>query len=142
MTRVLSTERVPAAERFAYWREIICDVFVQLDAEPVVPARFDGRIDTTEMGTVDVSQVVAGPEHVVRSPRQIAKAKEECFLVSVQMAGTGVVVQDGREAPLARGDFVLYDTTRPYLLHFDGNFTQIVLQMPREVLDDRCPGLD
>jgi AraC-like DNA-binding protein len=142
MTRVFSTRQVSAADGFAYWREIICDVFVQLDAEPIGAGEFLGSISTTDVGPVTVSSVDARRHHVARSPRQIAKAAREDFLVSVQMSGCGVATQDGREAGLTAGDFVLYDTTRPYDLHFNDTFKQIVLQMPRAALDDRCLGLD
>jgi AraC-like DNA-binding protein len=142
MTRVFSTRQVSTPDRFAYWREIVCDVFVQLDAEPIGAGEFVGSISTTDVGPITVSSVDARPHHVARSPRQIAKADREDFLVSVQMSGYGVATQDGREAGLTAGDFVLYDTTRPYDLHFSDTFKQTVLQMPRAALDDRCLGLD
>jgi AraC-like DNA-binding protein len=44
------------------------------------------------------------------------------------------VVQDGRSARLAPGDFALYDSTRPYALHFDGAFQQYVLKLPGPTL--------
>ena len=87
MTRVFSTRQVSAADGFAYWREIICDVFVQLDAEPIGAGEFLGSISTTDVGPVTVSSVDARRHHVARSPRQIAKAAREDFLVSVQMSG-------------------------------------------------------
>lgn len=142
LTRTLSTDTLRAEDRFAYWREIICDVFVQLDAEPVDGPGFEGRVTTTQLGAVEISTVAAGGQHVVRSPRQIAKTGSEEFLVSLQVKGIGEATQDGRRAPLRCGDFVLYDSTRPYELHFDAPFTQIVTQIPRARLDERCPGVD
>jgi len=136
---VFATAAVRADERFAYWREAICDVFVHLDADPLVrpvPA-FRGRIATRGTGPVRVSEVAADPQHVVRSPRQIARDPEDALLVSLQVDGTGRVEQDGRVAALAPGDLALYDSARPYVLHFDGAFRQHVLQFPRAALRER-----
>ncbi len=136
---VFATAAVRADERFAYWREAICDVFVHLDADPLVRPvpSFRGRIATRGTGQVRVSEVAADPQHVVRSPRQIARDPEDALLVSLQVDGSGRIEQDGRVAALAPGDLALYDSARPYVLHFDGAFRQQVLQFPRAALRER-----
>lgn len=144
---VYTTDVVPPRARFAYWREAICDVFVSLDAErpagPHPPALgFSGRIACTAAGSVRLSEVTSDPQHVVRSPRQIARSSEDDFLVSLQVSGRGRVEQDGRSAALVPGEFALYDSTRPYVLHFDGAFRQLVLQFPRSALRARLEGAD
>lgn len=144
---VYTTDVVPPRARFAYWREAICDVFVSLDAErPAAPqpwARdFSGRITCTAAGSVRLSEVTSDAQHVVRSPRQIARSSEDDFLVSLQVSGRGRVEQDGRSAALVPGEFALYDSTRPYVLHFDGAFRQLVLQFPRSALRARLEGAE
>ena len=78
--------------------------------------------------------VASGAQKVLRTPRQIARAKDDYFLVSIQTHGNGVLRQDGRDALLSPGDFALYDSTRAYELHFEGDFQQIVLKLPGEQL--------
>lgn len=68
------------------------------------------------------------------SPAQIAKATKDFFLISLQLAGNGSVLQDSRCAHLKPGQLALYDTTRSYALLFTQAFRQMVLQMPRERL--------
>lgn len=142
MAIVLSTADVHARDRLAYWREMICDVFVGLDCTALAGGPFRGRIATQPASHVTFSDVDSQPQHVVRSRRQIAKSTEDYFLASVQLAGEGVVVQDGREARLAPGDLALYDSTRPYVLHFEGDFRQLVLQAPRAALRARLGAAD
>ncbi|MBI3374544.1 MAG: helix-turn-helix domain-containing protein [Betaproteobacteria bacterium] len=135
MSQLLSTDAVAAGERLALWTDLICDVYVQLDCEPVGERQaFNGSIRRDTLATLDVSQVTSTPQHVRRTSRQIAKATEDSFLVSIQSAGLGVVRQDGREAMLRPGDFALYDSTRPYELLFEGDFQQFVLMLPGETL--------
>ena len=136
MAEVLSTREVAAREQFSFWREIICDVFVQLDCERLGTGNFAGRLVNRRAGPLQLTEVGADAQHVVRSRRQIAKGREDDFLVSLQLTGTGVIAQDGREAVLRQRDFALYDSTRPYELHFDEPFSQLVIQMPRAMLRD------
>jgi AraC-like DNA-binding protein len=136
MALQLTTDDVNAHERFAYWRELICDVFVGLDAER--PGRgFTGSLLSTRSGPLQRTEVRSVGQHVVRSPRQIERGTGEDVLVSVQRAGRGLVRQDGREALLASGQLALYDAARPYTLTFDGPFAQTVFQMPRALLTER-----
>jgi AraC-like DNA-binding protein len=142
MTAVLSTADVHARDRLAYWREMICDVFVGLDCTSLARGPFRGRIATHDAESVTFSDVDSQPQHVVRSRRQIAKSTDDYFLVSLQLAGEGFVLQDGREARLGPGDLALYDSTRPYILHFEGDFRQLVLQAPRAALRARLGAAD
>jgi AraC-like DNA-binding protein len=136
-TALFSTDAVAPRDRFAYWREAVCDVFVQLECERVGREPFAGAITTRPFGALTLSEVAARPQHVVRSRRQIARAREDDLLVSVQLDGGGTIAQDGHVARLGLGDFCLYDSARPYTLHFEGPFRQLVLQFPRARLIER-----
>jgi AraC-like DNA-binding protein len=138
MLQVLSTDSVAPRERLALWTDLICDVYVQLDCDALVaPDAFQGDIRKDRLATLDLSQVTSCPQDVRRTSRQIAKANEEYFLVSIQTQGTGRVRQDGREAVLRPGDFALYDSTRPYELLFEEEFQQFVLMLPGATLRTR-----
>lgn len=130
----LTTSTVPTGEAFAYWREMICATFVRLAAEPVAADRFSGRIEHVPLGDIELSAVVAGSQHVRRTRSLIAQGDEEYLLASIQRQGTGRVEQDGRAATLSPGDLAFYDSTRPYTLHFDEPFHQLVVQIPKRAL--------
>ncbi len=130
----LATSAVSAGEAFAYWREMICATFVRLAAEPTAAGRFSGRIEHVPMGDLELSAVVAGGQHVRRTRSLIAQGSEEYLLASIQRSGTGRVEQDGRTALLSPGDMAFYDSTRPYTLHFDEPFHQLVVQVPKREL--------
>jgi AraC-like DNA-binding protein len=130
----LTTSTVPTGEAFAYWREMICATFVRLSAEPVTAGRFSGRIEYVPLGDIELSAVVAGSQHVRRTRLLIAQGNEEYLLASIQQQGTGRVEQDGRAATLSPGDLAFYDSTRPYTLHFDNPFHQLVVQISKRDL--------
>ena len=132
-----STEDVTETSRLEYWIDMICDEFVQLDCSTDLKTDFEGEIRGCELDTMRVSEVGASQQHVTRSKKQIAKSTEREFLLSLQLEDVGIVNQDGRIAELHPGDFALYDSTRPYTLHFDRPFRQIVLQIPYDSLAEQ-----
>lgn len=135
MSRTISTAQVAAASRLAFWTDLVCDTFVQLQCEaPAGVDRVEGEIVADELATLRLSRVTATAQQVRRTPGLIARASADHFLVSIQTRGRGVVSQDGRDALLGPGDFALYDSTRPYQLSFDDAFQQIVLMLPGPTL--------
>ena len=132
-----STEDVAEKERLEYWIDMICDEFVQLDCSSDEKTDFKGELRGCELDNIRVSEVGASRQHVTRSKKQIAKSTESEFLLSLQLEDVGIVNQDGRIAELHPGDFALYDSTRPYTLHFDRPFRQIVLQIPYDSLAEQ-----
>jgi hypothetical protein len=50
------------------------------------------------------------------------------------LAGTGLLIQDDREAVLTPGDLAVYDTDRPYSLVFDEDFRTMVVMFPKHLL--------
>jgi AraC-like DNA-binding protein len=138
MTTVWSTDNVPRRERLSYWTDAVCDTYVQLGCDvPGETKDISGEIRLAQLATLGLSRVTATSQWVRRTPDRIARATEDYFIVSIQSAGTGRVVQDGRSALLRPGDFALYDSTRPYELIFTDDFQQYVLQLPGAVLRSR-----
>lgn len=134
MSKLFSTTQVQPRERLSYWVDAVCDTYVQLDCDAPDSSTFNGEIQLDTLATLGLSRVTASAQRVCRTPAKIARATEDYFLVSIQTAGTGVVLQDGRSAVLRPGDFALYDSTRPYELVFDGDFQQYVLRLPGPTL--------
>ena len=141
-TTVLSTAQVSPRERVPFWREVICETYVELSCECPRDRAFDGSITLRSLPGVDLSNVDASAQTVSRGRREIAASSDEYFLMSVQLAGSGVVVQRGREARLAVGDAALYTSTEPYELRFGGDFAQLVARMPKRSTLARIPGAD
>src|SRR5271170_6574217 len=101
MQKLWSTETVESRDRLSYWIEAVCDTYVQLDCDtPQREAIFRGEIEGGQLATLGLSRVSASSQRVRRTPTKIAQATEDYFLVSIQVAGQGTIVQDGRVAEL------------------------------------------
>jgi AraC-like DNA-binding protein len=135
MQAQLSTHGVEPSQRLAFWTDMVCSTYVQLECDAAAGATtIEGQISAQQVATLQLSQVVSTPQIVRRTAAKIARSAEDYFLVSIQTRGEGLIAQDGRMARLAIGDFALYDSTRPYELRFEAPFEQIVLRLPGATL--------
>ena len=134
---LLSTESVRERERLDYWRDIVCDTFVELECRAGADRGFYGSIESRDLGDIRLAKVSSTAQHVVRTSSRIARSDLEYFFLSLQLHGRGCHKQDGRIAHLTPGDFAIYDTTRPYELLFGDPFSQLVLCLPRDIVRSR-----
>jgi AraC-like DNA-binding protein len=134
MKTVLTTIAIAEPKRFQFWQDAVCDTFVELDCKTYADRPFFGELATTHCDGLHFSRVRADGQIVTRTRTRISRAREEVMLISLQVSGTGIICQDGREARLQPGDFACYDSTRPYTLKFDDAFEQLVLHMPRDAM--------
>ena len=141
MAERLSTSCVKSAEAFSYWADLICEVYVGLDCAAPNTKGFSGSIERTELGGVVATMVEANRQHVRRTRNRIRKQPSSDVLLSVQLAGPATIIQDERAAVLRPGDATLYDAERPYEIVLDGNFSMLVFQMPRQLLEGRIGDL-
>lgn len=95
---------------------------------------FWGRLRTVDVAPVHVSEVSASQHIVERTPLLLANGEPAYYKASLQVSGTGLLVQDGREALLRPGDLAIYDTGRPYSMLFENDMRMLVLMFPREHL--------
>ncbi|MEQ8266567.1 MAG: helix-turn-helix domain-containing protein [Parvibaculum sp.] len=135
--KVLTTESVPRSHRLSYWRDLVCDTFVELACESAAPHDFSGSIQSLEFDGTKYSHVKSSWHRVVRDKRRISNSNFTHFLLSLQLRGRGRLIQDGRLVDLEPGDFALYDVTRPYELQFEEDFEQLVVQLPRNQILSR-----
>lgn len=134
MIDVVRTADLPAAERFDYWRQMVSEAFVPLDASRTGSGAFRGELRGASLGGLRLYQVDADSHQVRRTSRLIAADRGDFFKLGLQRRGGSVLVQDGREAALRPGDFAVYDTTRPYTFTFDDPCELLVLIFPRDLL--------
>lgn len=130
----LTTNSVAPQHRSEYWIDMICSTFVRLGARAVTGDELCGSIDMERIKDVEFSTVRSGAQQVYRGRKHIAEQHQAYMLFSIQQRGQGWVEQDGRATRLRGGELAMYDSTRPYALHFDGPFQQLVVQIPKNRL--------
>jgi AraC-like DNA-binding protein len=122
------------ARTFSDWHALVSASFVALDVSADRPGGFRGSIRSGAMDGVSLSEVSAAGHSVHRTPALVARGDPHMLKLSLQMSGTGLLIQDGREAVLSPGDLAVYDTNRPYTLAFDHDFRGMVLMFPHNLI--------
>ncbi len=133
------TAEVAPRDRFAFWREAVCDSYVQLGCDAENTTDFQGSIEISRHSALSVSRVSGSVHTVSRRKRDIGSAVDEYFLLSLQMSATSRISQFGSTAHLKPGDMALYVTSEPYRLDLVDGFSHLVVQVPKQRLLERLP---
>jgi AraC-like DNA-binding protein len=135
MPDVARTLDLPSGQRFEYWKHVLSHTFVPLEVStPSGDADFRGRLRGCELGSLRFIEVSAEAHTARRTARLVKAAPAGCYKIGLQLRGSSVLIQDGREATLTPGDFTFYDTDRPYTLAFSDPHRMVVLLFPRDML--------
>lgn len=135
---VLPTVTAPVISRVtadspSSWAQAASRSFVPLEVTSSRADRFRAALSGVQWGDVFVSKIRVGRDgHAVeRTPELIDGSQGSYLKLSLQISGTGVLVQEGRDALLRPGDVAIYDTSRPYTLAFDGPIEAVIIMFPR-----------
>lgn len=125
-----STNDVPAPQRLDYWVGAITEGFLAMDASGS-RKDFHGELRSAPLGRIGVNWVQASAQEVWRTRRGIARGRSEQFFYLLgNMDTPWTVAQDGREALMRPGEFVLVDSRRPYRFGFGHGPTTVSLELP------------
>lgn len=135
MSRTFDTREASAAHRLDYWTQTVCEQIVPVQIDPRGWEQLTGTaMRSTSLGALQVRQVVGGEHVYVRGHREIGAGDPGTLQVGMQLTGSSLLVQDGREAVMGAGDIVLYDSSRPFSLIMDARFHWQVFLLPKEKL--------
>ena len=134
MTELITAGGPAGAEQFEAFQHAVSDMFMPLAVTTDDVAAFRGRLQSASLGTVRLVDVAATSNVVARPRKLIRRGAPDYLKVALQVRGRCVLSQDGREAALAPGDFVVYDTARPYQLTVSDASRMLVVMFPRRLL--------
>jgi len=134
LTRQSDVVATSVARNISQFRSSVSESFVPLQVTSPLADSFRGMIKAASIDEVHVTDVRA-TEHVVeRTPELIGRADKSYFKLSLMLNGTGLLIQDDREAVLQPGDLAVYDTNRPYSLVFGAEFRTMVVMFPKHLV--------
>ncbi len=133
----ISTDVLPGREAFAFWQDVICNTFIQLDCTSANSRSFRGDLHNQPLGNLTLSSMESDPIDLSRTAARISAARDEYCLIVVQGSGRTLAEQDGRQAILETGDLALFDSVRPYFARLQIGFHHHVLKVPRDAVRRR-----
>src|SRR5215468_8894470 len=93
-----STAAVPQHRQFSYWREMICEAFLDLTPESPLRDGFYGRVSQQPLERLDLARIQSQAQRVRRTEVDIARSPQSGYYANLQISGVGVTTQDGRVA--------------------------------------------
>ncbi|GAB5078842.1 AraC-like ligand-binding domain-containing protein [Arthrobacter sp. AD-310] len=122
------------ATSFTHWKHLVAESFVPLVARTADVDGFRGQMRARVLDRLSIVEVTATSHEVHRTPALVSQANQRYFKLNLQLEGTGLLVQDNREALLQPGDLAIYDTNRPYTLAFEEQARVMVVMFPCDAL--------
>jgi AraC-like DNA-binding protein len=132
-----TTGDVPARRQFAYWREMICEAFLDLTPESLTRDGFRGAVTLHPLGRLNLGRIDSQAQRVRRTEADIARSPVTGHYANLQVRGVCVTTQDGRSTVTRPGDLTVVDTTRPFTFEFSDDFRQLSLHIPDPLLSSQ-----
>jgi AraC-like DNA-binding protein len=130
VTISLDTEQIEPTERAEAIREMICGSVVGVEMEYPHPRRIAAQVSVTDFGRLTVCSVTSSASTVERTLRLSKDDLTPSVVVVLQVSGSSVVVQGGREAVLRPGSLAVCTTTAPCTLLNDNDIHQHLFRIP------------
>lgn len=135
MIDLQATNNANPRERFEAFVDIIEDTFVPLVMTVDEVGSFRGDTRVAGLGPMYLTEIAVGSGIVMNRTYKTIKRKAPEFLkVNLQLRGRSVIAQDDKQAALEPGDFVIYDTSRPFSIASDDAFHMYGVIIPTELL--------
>ena len=116
------------------WRAEMDRAFPPLDIVPRDPTGFRASYRAAGTDELQVSDLSANAHTVERRPGKVTEHDLGFYKMSLQVSGTGIMMQGNREIVLTPGTIAIYDTARPYTLEFTEDYRFIVAMFPKSAL--------
>lgn len=133
----LSTDDVAAPDRAPAWRDWVFSHFGGLQSDLYGDTDFDGHMAASHAGDVILTKLEANRHRVLRS-EQLARTSETGYLkIVAPWQGSASVAQQGREAAVRNGGWVIYDTTGSYAVANPERVEHLIVMLPKDQMAER-----
>ncbi len=120
---------------FREFQVAVSNSFVPLKvSSPLDETQFKAQLLQANVHGVSFTDIRAMAHVVERTTELIQQSPRDFYKISLQLEGTGLLRQGGREVILTPGDIAIYDTSQPYVLTFEKRFRTMVIQLPHDRL--------
>lgn len=140
MDYVFTTDSYQQRDRYAAWRDAICDVYVNVDVAAEAPEKYRGFIREARFGGVSLTDILLSGQRIYRGRSHIARHDKDCCYVQFILQGQLNVQQNGVSLPsnIARG--VIFSAIEEYELRAMGEVRSFYLELPHSGFAERFSG--
>lgn len=134
---VLSTDGMPEQDTAPAWREWMAQLFHGLESDLYGDTQFEGQLCVASAGEVVLTRLDAGRHRVVRGNHRMRDSEEPYLKIVAPWAGSAQVHQNGMHTQVGTGNWVIYDTSRPYEVDNPQHTEHLILMVPRRSIIQR-----
>lgn len=142
---VYSTEFTPPNKQREYWRHVINETYLPLSFEMQNKDRFNGKIESWQLGHLSISNFEADAIRYRRERHHVCEKYSDYYLATIPKVSSMLFCQNGKRVECSPGLFTLQGSTTPYSLQHDDHIATTVVKIPGEMLrarisvpDDYC----
>ncbi len=139
---VWRTADVAESERYAYFREAVCEAFMDLSPEHDRAGPFDATVESIPLAQGAVNRVSGTPHHVRRTRAQIGRSSEQCYFLNLQLESECTIEQGDRSVRLAQGQVALFASDLPFRIFHPpaADMSVASFWLPRDLVEEALPG--
>ena len=139
---VWRTVDVAEPDRYAYFREAVCEAFMDLSPEHERAGPFDAVVESIPLADGAVNRVSGTPHHVRRTRAQIGRSSEQCYFLNLQLGSECVIEQRDRSVRLTPGQVALFASDLPFRIFHPPDEVMNVASfwLPRDLVEEALPG--
>ncbi|GAB2915868.1 AraC-like ligand-binding domain-containing protein [Streptomyces mayteni] len=135
MSPVLDTAFIPPRDREEVLRHAVWESMVAVDIDHRPPAEgISARVGLGAVGPLRICSARATAVTIRRTERLAREDEEPAVTLGLQLTGTSLVVQNGRECLLRPGECAVYESIAPYTHLFDEGVDYHFIRFPRAAL--------
>ncbi|KPX23592.1 hypothetical protein ALO71_02943 [Pseudomonas amygdali pv. dendropanacis] len=139
-TAQYATTIVPPAQRFEYWKEVVCRHCIPAASQPLMENDFDGELSVRTLGVLDICTLSAPLHRWDRTAAHLRSGPDDDLWLGFSRHGHGQLEQGGRQAVLGADRLFLYDASQPFRFSIGGE--NHLIRIPRYLLSAQLPGVE
>ena len=132
---MIATQR--SDDEFDWWRDKISPAYMPVDIVPNFRSSNQPRVGALTagaLGSLQISEARGSAVDVHRTPATIRRGDPGLVKVVMLVRGRGLIALRERQAMLAPGDFIVYDTSEPFRLRLENDYTLFVMMFPHQAI--------
>jgi AraC family transcriptional regulator, positive regulator of tynA and feaB len=134
--RSFDLSEIRPTERFSYWRDVLCKVYVTLAPERVPQLAFHGTVTDHPFHEIGISTITSVRQTIARTRSDIGRDTDAYCFLNLQVDGRCSTSQSRRSVVTLPGSFTIVDSSEPFLLDYGCDaWTQHSFKIPKHIFD-------
>jgi AraC family transcriptional regulator, positive regulator of tynA and feaB len=134
----VSTAAIPAAERFAWWRQAVCAVYTGIEPEPPRGPSFEGCFEALSFDSASIGRIIAPGHSARRDPATLRRIPDDSVFINYCESSDYIAEDHLGKAVISRRTPRLHDNAASFTVHFPERHRMTLnsLRLPRSAFGE------